>query len=519
MDRTRDTAASFRRRRPSPHYYGTAGCRHLLIVAERIRAVLNKRNAPTAAARLSGTNAGMDPTDPLDLFLPPVREWFRTALGEPTPPQRQGWPLIAAGQNTLILAPTGSGKTLAAFLACLDHLWRQEPRLPRGVRVLYVSPLKALNNDIHRNLQAPARRRRRDGPPHGLAAAGARSRRPHRRHADRPSAAPRPPAAARPHHHAGIAAPAADLARPRHAARRHPLHRRRDPRPLPQQARRLPGAAAGTAGRRCNAERFRPHRPVGDAAAARRSGPLPRRRDARRRRAARAAAGRPSSMPGCARTSTCASSAPSSSSGRCRRRSVWPSIYRLLGDQIREHRSTIVFANDRRSVERITAFLNEERANSPAPITAASSLEVRQQTEAALKEGRLPAVVATASLELGIDMGAVDLVCQVESPGNVARGAAARRPGGAPRRPAEQGPAHPEDAGRPARTGGAGPRDGRRPRRGDPRADQLPRRAGPAARRHGGDGRLDRAGPVSRWCGGRIPIAICRRRRSRRRWR
>src|SRR5207253_10948149 len=97
----------------------------------------------------------MDTSSVLDLFLPPVREWFRQTLGEPTPPQRQGWPAIAAGQNTLILAPTGSGKTLAAFLACLDGLWRQPEPLPRGVRVLYVSPLKALNNDIHRNLQIP----------------------------------------------------------------------------------------------------------------------------------------------------------------------------------------------------------------------------------------------------------------------------------------------------------------------------------------------------------------------------
>ena len=96
----------------------------------------------------------MSDSDPLALFLPPVREWFRTALGEPTPAQQQGWPAIAAGQNTLILAPTGSGKTLAAFLACLDGLWRQNP-IPAGVRVLYVSPLKALNNDIHRNLQVP----------------------------------------------------------------------------------------------------------------------------------------------------------------------------------------------------------------------------------------------------------------------------------------------------------------------------------------------------------------------------
>src|SRR3954452_16353380 len=92
--------------------------------------------------------------DPLRLFLPPVARWFRAALGEPTPAQAQGWPLIAAGKHTLILAPTGSGKTLAAFLACLDGLWRQ-PELTPGVRVLYVSPLKALNNDIYRNLQVP----------------------------------------------------------------------------------------------------------------------------------------------------------------------------------------------------------------------------------------------------------------------------------------------------------------------------------------------------------------------------
>src|SRR5215831_2469712 len=96
----------------------------------------------------------MSGSDPLGLFLPPVREWFRAALGEPTPAQRQGWPAIASGQNTLILAPTGSGKTLAAFLACLDVLWRQNP-IPPGVQVLYVSPLKALNNDIYRNLQVP----------------------------------------------------------------------------------------------------------------------------------------------------------------------------------------------------------------------------------------------------------------------------------------------------------------------------------------------------------------------------
>src|SRR4051794_39698029 len=92
--------------------------------------------------------------DGLEDLLPAVAAWFRATFGTPTPPQRLGWPAIAAGQNTLIFAPTGSGKTLAAFLACLDHLWRV-PRRSRGVRILYISPLKALNNDVFRNLQVP----------------------------------------------------------------------------------------------------------------------------------------------------------------------------------------------------------------------------------------------------------------------------------------------------------------------------------------------------------------------------
>src|SRR5271170_4180977 len=96
----------------------------------------------------------MPGNDGLDGMLPVVASWFRTTYGLPTPPQSEGWPAIASGRNTLIFAPTGSGKTLAAFLACLDHLWRH-PRTHRGVRILYVSPLKALNQDVYRNLQIP----------------------------------------------------------------------------------------------------------------------------------------------------------------------------------------------------------------------------------------------------------------------------------------------------------------------------------------------------------------------------
>ncbi len=114
------------------------------------------------------TDASDQETDVLARFLPSVAGWFREQLGEPTPAQRLGWPAIAAGQNTLIVAPTGSGKTLAAFLAALDLLWRT-PRRESGVRILYISPLKALNEDVRRNLEVPLagilERSRDSGPP------------------------------------------------------------------------------------------------------------------------------------------------------------------------------------------------------------------------------------------------------------------------------------------------------------------------------------------------------------------
>ena len=92
--------------------------------------------------------------DPLSTFSPPVAAWFRRSFAEPTRAQRLGWPAIAAGQHTLILAPTGSGKTLAAFLAAIDGLISRRAGAS-GTKVLYVSPLKALNHDIEKNLRAP----------------------------------------------------------------------------------------------------------------------------------------------------------------------------------------------------------------------------------------------------------------------------------------------------------------------------------------------------------------------------
>src|SRR3954471_24295777 len=90
-------------------------------------------------------------------FHPLIANWFKERFGVPTEPQTQGWPEIAAGRHTLIAAPTGSGKTLAAFLVCIDRLVRQalDGKLKDEIQVVYVSPLKALSNDIRRNLEAP----------------------------------------------------------------------------------------------------------------------------------------------------------------------------------------------------------------------------------------------------------------------------------------------------------------------------------------------------------------------------
>jgi ATP-dependent Lhr-like helicase len=99
----------------------------------------------------------MRPADPLDLFHPIVRAWFTETLGEPSAPQKAGWPAIADGSDTLILAPTGTGKTLAAFLYELNALVTEglEHPLANAIHLLYVSPLKALNNDVQRNLELP----------------------------------------------------------------------------------------------------------------------------------------------------------------------------------------------------------------------------------------------------------------------------------------------------------------------------------------------------------------------------
>ncbi len=366
--------------------------------------------------------------DGLESLLPAVSDWFRATFGAPTPPQRMGWPAIASGRNTLLFAPTGSGKTLAAFLACLDHLWRH-PRERRGVGILYVSPLKALNNDIFRNLQHPL-----DGI---LATAQSSGR-------------PLPPLS--------VAVRTGDTpANERQRLARKPpdilittpesLHLM-----LTSRARSTLGSLSHVIIDEIHAlcpnkrgvflslllERLEAINPsgfvrVGLSATQRPleevAGYLGGLKDGRPRPVTIVDAGRRKDL-------DLEVIAPFDRAGPGPEGSIWPAIERRLLDLIGEHRSTIVFANNRRVVERLTSRLNElaeadrpagEGADEPAEVVARShhgslSQEERRSTEEALKRGDLPCVIATASLELGIDMGAVDLVCQVGSPGGVARG-------------------------------------------------------------------------------------------------
>ncbi len=374
--------------------------------------------------------------DGLDDFLPAVSTWFRAAFGRPTAPQRGGWPAIARGEHTLIFAPTGSGKTLAAFLAALDYLWRH-PGPSRSVQILYISPLKALNNDVHRNLLVPLA---------GIEETAARLGEPLLplrvaiRSGDTPTAerqrlVRKPPdiLITTPESlHLMLTSRARETLRavshvivdeihalcPNKRGAFFALLMERleainpsgfariglsaTQRPLEEVARFLGGARKVTAGN--GRARFEARRvTIVDAGG-------PKNLDLE------------VGLPGMG-----SAQAPPGSS-------IWPAVERRLLDLIEAHRSTIIFANNRRIVERLTTRLNElangeegDDPRRPPRVVARShhgslSLEQRRETEEALKRGDLPAVVATASLELGIDMGAVDLVCQVESPGGIARG-------------------------------------------------------------------------------------------------
>ncbi len=402
----------------------------------------------------------MGRTSALDAFSPATRAWFTGAFSEPTAAQEGAWRALAEESDALVVAPTGSGKTLAAFLASLDALAAAPPPADplKRCRVLYVSPLKALAVDVERNLRSPLTGIRQESLRLGLP---------------------------EPEIRVGIRSGDTPATERRSIARRPPDILITTPESLflmlTSGAREaLSGvetvildevhAVAGTkrgAHLALSLERLdelldRPARRIGLSATVRPVEEVARFLSPRRNAAiVQPPSGKrfdlsvvvPVEDMGELGGSPAqdASGAAGGGPGGGDTPSIWPSVEERITDLIQEHRSTIVFANSRRLAERLCNRLNEiayERAtgepmpedHSPAElmgnagaVTGAPALlarahhgsvskEQRSQVEEDLKAGRLPAVVATSSLELGIDMGAVDLVIQVESPPSVASG-------------------------------------------------------------------------------------------------
>ncbi|MFE2027268.1 ATP-dependent helicase [Streptomyces hygroscopicus] len=388
----------------------------------------------------------------LDGFSPATRGWFTGAFTAPTAAQEGAWRAIGEGSDVLVVAPTGSGKTLAAFLAALDKLAGEPPpaEAKKRCRVLYVSPLKALAVDVERNLRSPLTGIRQEavrlGLPEPEIRVGTRS-------GDTP-AAERRALASRP--------PDILITTPESLFLMLTSATREALRGVETVILDEVHAVAGTkrgAHLALSLERLdelleRPARRIGLSATVRPVDEVARFLSPRRKVEI--------VQPPSAKEFDLSVVVPVEDLGELggspaqegepgERPSIWPHVEERIADLIQAHRSTIVFANSRRLAERLCNRLNEiayERAtgealpedHSPAELMAEAgaargappllarahhgsvSKEQRALVEEDLKAGRLPAVVATSSLELGIDMGAVDLVVQVESPPSVASG-------------------------------------------------------------------------------------------------
>ncbi len=369
-------------------------------------------------------------------FSPAVREWFEASFDAPTPAQSKGWKAIARGEHTLVLAPTGSGKTLAAFLWAIDRLATETPAVdPKArTRVVYISPLRALAVDVEKNLRAPLTGIRHVAERSGLGLAhdptvGVRT-------GDTPARERRQLLAHPPD--ILITTPESLYLMLTSSAREtlrgvttvivdeiHSLAATKRGAHLALSLERLEALADEPPQRIGLSATQRPLETIArflgghaDAGAPRPVAIV----DAGHRKPMElevvvpvedmSSLGQPIDVP----ASGPAAAGPS-------RTSIWPAIHPRLLELIRAHRSTIVFVNGRRLAERLASQLNE-LAEEDLVRTHHGSIarEQRLEVEDALKSGQLRAIVATSSLELGIDMGAVDLVVQVESPGSVASG-------------------------------------------------------------------------------------------------
>jgi ATP-dependent helicase Lhr and Lhr-like helicase len=414
-------------------------------LAKRARSSEEARTSEDAAA----THAS--PNDVLKLFHPVTAAWFRAVFEEVTAPQREGWPAIARGESTLILAPTGTGKTLTAFLWCLDKLMLREPATATGCRVLYVSPLKALAVDVERNLRSPLAGIANMAEREGVAAhvpeisvrtgdTSPRDRARFRRHPGEilittpeslylmltsgASEALRSietviideihalvPTKRGAHLALSLERLQALVARP---IQRIGLSATQ--RPLEEVARFLGGAEASAA--RAEEANSADENDIDEGGSIFRPVTIVN-AGARKLLELRvevpvedmAKLGQMEELP----------SGPASQGPK--RTSIWQSIHPRLLEIIRSRTSTLLFVNARRVAERLAGALNE-LAGEPIARAHHGSLAAAQRSEIEemLKEGRIRALVCTSSLELGIDMGAIDLVIQIEAPPSVASG-------------------------------------------------------------------------------------------------
>jgi len=388
---------------------------------------------------------------PLSSFSPPVREWFEKAFEAPTPAQEKAWPAIASGQNVLLSAPTGSGKTLAAFLWALDRLNTEPKREKQGTRVVYVSPLKALAYDIERNLRTPLRGIGAEQVTVAIRTGDTPQK-------ERAAMARKPPdilittpeslyliltSQARSMLDDVEAVIVDEIHAVAATKRGSHLALTLERLEAHVRAHREPAGGDGT-----SAGSGRELQRIGLSATQNPLAEIGRFLVGTRREVTILDAGHRKELDLRIEVPVESMSEPGGptppndpahdpldpvAGGESTRNSIWPAIYPELLAQVKAHNSTIVFVNNRRSAERVALRLNElaakEQDDGPvAPLEIARAhhgslaREERTKVEELLKAGELPCLVATSSLELGIDMGAVDLVLQIESPKSVARG-------------------------------------------------------------------------------------------------
>jgi ATP-dependent Lhr-like helicase len=355
----------------------------------------------------------------LSSFHPAVAAWFGRTFDAPTPTQVQTWPAVRAGRHVLVAAPTGSGKTFAAFLAVIDELIREgiAGQLPEETRVVYVSPLKALSNDIHRNLEAPLAGIRAELAALGLPDVAIRTfvRTGDTPQAERAAMRREPP-------HIVVTTPESLYILLGSESGRKMLAPTRTV--IVDEIHAVAGSKRGAhlalSLERLDALAARPVTRVGLSATQK---PI----EEVARFLVGAANVHPKGTADCTivdaghtRARDLALELPGAPLEAVMSTDVWCEVYDRLAELIREHRTTLVFVNTRRLAERAARQL-AERLGSENVAAHHGSLarDLRLAAEQRLKRGELKALVATASLELGIDIGDVDLVCQIGSPRSI----------------------------------------------------------------------------------------------------